>query len=245
MKNIVDNKFIKLFKDHIPYVENHGSITTLDWRKPGTRYSRIKYIFDEDKLMVHGDYGSATYDLSWNGKLSDFNIGMNFGYFAGKLDSIAGEEYVFSRDEAIKTINAQREYILQNDLDDIQELEDRLDELETDLSIETDKIERIEINEEIDIVKNDIKNANRDMEKSKGYEILEQLKRLANSVDSVAGWQLEIETENGLIDDLHDIDCEFYDWVYQAGNVLNGRVELHFYGMVLANIYLDSFQKTA
>ena len=53
------------FKNHKINVKEIENIKIIDFKTPGTNEYYIRYIFDNDKIIVTGDLGSAIYE--WNG----------------------------------------------------------------------------------------------------------------------------------------------------------------------------------
>lgn len=98
------------FKDHRAILTNHGDLKILDWKKPGTIYYYIRYIFDGSRLYITGDLGEAVFCLTWKSDIHSFN-GLDLGYFHEKLRAYHEEKYDYNSDKAVREL---REWL--NDL---------------------------------------------------------------------------------------------------------------------------------
>lgn len=113
------------FKDHIATLTEHGDLKVLDWRKPGTIFYYVRYVFDGNKIYITGDLGEAVFHLTWKAEIHSFdNIGL--GYFHEKLSAYHSDKYDFSSEQAIKRltewIDDLKESNIEYDHDEMQEL---------------------------------------------------------------------------------------------------------------------------
>ena len=90
MSQITEAEARKRFKDHVAVnseAQSHlGTVTVIEWAKPGTWVDHIRYFIHGATLMVYGDLGEAVY--RWSGKLSlPFLAGCNLDYFRSKCQA--------------------------------------------------------------------------------------------------------------------------------------------------------------
>jgi len=55
----------KWFKDHVVDLRTDGSVTVVDFHKPGTSVYAVRYIFAGSYVYVSGDLGSAVFHCTW------------------------------------------------------------------------------------------------------------------------------------------------------------------------------------
>lgn len=174
------------FKDHVAKLTKvSDSISTLDWRKPGTCFYSVRYVMDGRNLYVTGDLGSAVFNLTWTATLESFRD-VNVEYFHEKLAAVEGENMEFDDDTAKDT------------------LQDFFDEYDEDNNYE---------------------------------ELLETLKKAVDGCQSNRDWADIVNGE--LHDDIADFDTDYWEWIYEVGEVVPSRVRAYLIGLKMAAEQLE------
>jgi hypothetical protein len=76
------------------------------------------------------------------------------------------------------------------------------------------------------------------LEKYEKEELLNRVLSVINEANSMSSWAYFLG-ESGVLDDLSEVDCEYWDWIYGVGKSIPERAELHLAGLILANEYLE------
>lgn len=114
------------FKDHVATVTEHDGVTILDWRKPGTSFYSVRYIFSGSSLFITGDIGDAVFSLTWRATIDSFEK-VNLGYLMGKLSCCSRERWNFNSEKAYKELDEwldERIHDLEDDEKSIQVVKD-------------------------------------------------------------------------------------------------------------------------
>lgn len=92
------------FKNHkATYTKVNDTISILDWRKPGTIYYYVRYVFDSSHVYITGDLGEAVLNLTWFATLQSFK-NVSIDYLHEKLAAYHTEKKVYDRETAIENI---------------------------------------------------------------------------------------------------------------------------------------------
>lgn len=115
----------KNFKDHKATLSVYGDLKVLDWRKPGTSFYYVRYVFDGNNLYITGDLGEAVFCLTWKAGVHSFNdIGLD--YFHEKLKAYHRDKYDFDSGKAVQRLrewlNELKDENIEYDHDEMQEL---------------------------------------------------------------------------------------------------------------------------
>lgn len=113
------------FKDHIATLTEHGDLKVLDWKKPGTSFYYVRYVFDGYKMYITGDLGEAIFCLTWKADIGSFS-NLSLGYFHEKLNAYCSDKYDFDSDKAVKRL---REWLNQLKEDEKEYEHDKMQEL--------------------------------------------------------------------------------------------------------------------
>lgn len=103
MKRGVEADIKEWFKDHKATYTEHGDLKVLDWKKPGTNFYYIRFVFDGCKMYVSGDLGEAVF---WFTERADVHIQSRYGlsYFEEKLRAYHESRRDFNSDKAVKRL---------------------------------------------------------------------------------------------------------------------------------------------
>ena len=91
------------FKNHIATLRKYDNITILDFENPNSINYRIRFLFEEDRCVLHisGDLGSLTasnYNNMCYEQFGDYVY--NPGYFESKVDCHSRDFYEYDFDKA-------------------------------------------------------------------------------------------------------------------------------------------------
>lgn len=120
MREDTERRIKEWFKDHKATYTQHGDMMVLDWRRPGTIFYYVRYVFDGLKLYVSGDMGEAVFWFTERAELNSI-AGYNVHYFDEKLRAFSGERKDFDSDQAVKAI---QEWVNELDDDERYDIED-------------------------------------------------------------------------------------------------------------------------
>ena len=105
----------KKFANHVAVYRNLGSISILDWRKPGTINYSLRYVFDKEghTMTITGDLGYAVVCPTCMVDLEHCADAFrnSIDYFVEKIQA-SSDLYVYDEDMAKKTLE---EYLLSDD----------------------------------------------------------------------------------------------------------------------------------
>lgn len=104
----IEKQMEREFKDHIVEKQTYAGITIVDFFKPGTIISSLRFIFDGEIIHISGDYGVASFICTWNVSPYDWQ-NKNYGYLCGKLRAIEGDMKTFNPDLIIEEISNLRD----------------------------------------------------------------------------------------------------------------------------------------
>lgn len=100
--NIIRNEW---FKDHKATITKLSDrITTIDWKRDGSGFYAVRYVFDGDKLYITGDIGQALYWLTWQGTAASFKD-VHFGYFNEKRECSSRSPFEYNSDAFDKEVD--------------------------------------------------------------------------------------------------------------------------------------------
>lgn len=242
----VNDDIRKLFKEHKAHFKDLGDIQVLDWKKDNTICQSIRYVFDGSKLYISGDYGFATFWLTWHGTVENMK-GLSIEYFFEKCKAFEEEKYSFSSKQAKEEIKYHMEWMFEDYYNIQKQNEEEIEGYQQEIS-ELD-IDDEDYDNDLESLKDNIEYCNEQIQKAydneyinNKKEILNGLCELADSVSSVEDWNWEVNRSN-LVNDLEDYDPDYWEWIYGTGKVISPRIELYLAGLELANEYLESENK--
>ena len=63
----------KAFAEHQATLKQYGELEILDWRRPGTGWYRVRYVFDREgnRIYISGDLGEAVVWPTWPATLAE------------------------------------------------------------------------------------------------------------------------------------------------------------------------------
>ena len=98
----------KSFAEHQATLKQYGELEILDWRRPGTGWYRVRYVFDREsnRIYISGDLGEAVVWPTWPATLANTCINVCSGkwevnecYFLEKV-AATSNRYVWDKAEA-------------------------------------------------------------------------------------------------------------------------------------------------
>jgi hypothetical protein len=208
------------FKDHKAKLEHHGDLTVLVWRNPKSSFYYTRYVFDFNKIYITGDIGDAIFQIYDEVNLKKASE-LDIHYFHTKLIATEDEKWDFDSDVAI-------EY-----------LKDKIKDLESD------KLEWLGIEEDEAIIEDNL--TDKQLSKLEEYNnyisTMNNLIELAESCSTVDNWKTSIYIDH--LEELEEYDQDFYEWVFNIGNVIPSRVQGYLIGLQMALEQLESQQVSA
>lgn len=100
--NIIRNEW---FKDHkATYTKLSDRVTSIDWKRDGSGFYAVRYVFDGDKLYITGDIGHALYRLTWQGTPASFKD-VHYGYFNEKRQCSSRSFFEYNADAFDKEVD--------------------------------------------------------------------------------------------------------------------------------------------
>lgn len=238
----INDEIKELFKDHKAHYKDLGEVQILDWKKDNTIMESIRYVFDSSKLYISGDFGCSVYWLTWKGTPQSFKD-INLGYFYEKIEAHEDEKYSFNETKAREDIKYNMEFLFEdyNDYKEScnEEIEDAKADLEElDKDSEEYKEELKSLQEFIEDQEDRIKEKYEELHISEKEELLNRVLNVVDEATSMSSWAYFLG-ESGVLDDLSEVDCEYWEWIYGVGKSIPERAELHLAGLILANEYLE------
>ncbi|MBR3223400.1 MAG: hypothetical protein IKF72_14370 [Kiritimatiellae bacterium] len=106
--------FVNVFRDHKAELTQCGTLSALDWRRPGTGVYAVRFVFDSDRyndaVYITGDFGQAVILPTCRARLREMAIwftsrtdklNVNVGYFMEKM-ATSGDRYEWTRNDWIE-----------------------------------------------------------------------------------------------------------------------------------------------
>lgn len=107
---IHNERMEKVFKNHIATVKQLDDDTqVLTWKKPGTCWYKIDYVFYKNMIFITGDLRDAVFNCTWEPRWDTDWTGMQLDYFAGKMTAHKGGKYTWNSDDAIEDLKSEYE----------------------------------------------------------------------------------------------------------------------------------------
>ena len=104
-------KNVESFKNHEITIKKYADIKVIDFKKQDTSHYYIRYIFDNGKIIVSGDLGTAIYVWNWGISLNNFED-IQLDYFNGKCSCSSEGKTSWCGDTAIKALDEHyKDYI--------------------------------------------------------------------------------------------------------------------------------------
>lgn len=169
------------FKDHQATYEEHGDLKVLQWKKPGTIYYMVRYVFDGCKMYVSGDLGEAVFCFTEKADLFR-QCKYSLYYFEVKLTAFSEDRRGFDSDQAI------------------QRLREWLKEIKEDEAIYD-------------------------------HDSMRELFEEARSCNSKSEWAGIVNQHSDFISEL---DCNYWEWFYNIGDVIPIRIRSYLVGLKMA-----------
>lgn len=237
----ITKELAETYKDHKAYYKDLGDIQVLDWKKDNTNYGYVRYVFDNNKLYVSGDYGHAVYLLTWKATLKSF-VGLTLPYFYEKNVAYEDDKYDFDSKKAKADISDYLNFLVEDYNNYKEEKEEQIKASEEELD-SLDKKEK-----DYDYISNEIKqDINRYKEEIADYYIIEKMddkEELINGLYDIADESDTLEnfmynlSNSDIKDKLDEFDADNWEWIGSVGKVIPERIKLHLAGLELAYDYM-------
>lgn len=101
------------FPNHQATLAQHGPVTIVDWKTPGTTQYAIRYLMTKRRLYITGDVGDAVFRLTWPATIDSFDT-LPIDYFLEKITAHSGNRWDFNTEQALSDLSEWKNLFADN-----------------------------------------------------------------------------------------------------------------------------------